>query len=77
MMIPINIEVKESAYDKVIYLLNHLKDDVRLINATKVGENQKSLDDLVEFRKLSQELSSVGSDVDILSIEQDINSDIF
>lgn len=27
-MIPINIEVKESAYDKVIYLLNHLKDDV-------------------------------------------------
>ncbi|MBN2824424.1 MAG: hypothetical protein JXQ76_03790 [Campylobacterales bacterium] len=27
-MISLNIDVKESAYDKIIYLLSHLKDDV-------------------------------------------------
>jgi hypothetical protein len=32
MTIPISLEVKESAYDKIIYFLSHLKDDVIILN---------------------------------------------
>jgi len=39
MMIPINLEVKESAYDKIIYFLTHLEDDVRF----KIETNEKIL----------------------------------
>jgi len=35
MMIPININVQESAYDKVIYFLSHLKDDVVILDNVK------------------------------------------
>ena len=28
----LTIDIRESAYDKILYLLNHLKDDVAIIN---------------------------------------------
>lgn len=28
----LTIDIRESAYDKVLYFLNHLKDDVEIIN---------------------------------------------
>jgi len=31
-MISINLKIKENAYDKIMYLLSHLKDDVQIIN---------------------------------------------
>jgi len=51
MMIPININVQESAYDKVIYFLSHLKDDVVIL------DNVKS-DDAFEISK-SKSLNKV------------------
>ena len=60
MTIPINLEVKESAYDKIIYFLSHLKDDVMIVkredfkaksssklNQIKVLERLSKLDKLV------------------------------
>lgn len=36
----LTIDVKESAFDKVMYLLNHLKPDVKIVNS----ESTDSLD---------------------------------
>ena len=68
MMIPINLNVKESAYDKVIYFLSHLKDDVMIVNRDfkKVKKSQNS-----------KKISSVDKSIDIISLDKDINSDIF
>ena len=81
MMIPINLNVKESAYDKVIYFLSHLKDDVMIVNRDFIKEkkpqksqNQKYLE---EFRELSKTISSVDKSINIISLDKDINSDIF
>ena len=81
MMIPINLNVKESAYDKIIYFLSHLKDDVMIVNRDFIKEkkpqksqNQKYLE---EFRELSKTISSVDKSINIISLDKDINSDIF
>jgi len=42
MMIPININVEESAYDKIIYFLSHLKDDVTIIDNITPSKNKSS-----------------------------------
>ncbi len=39
MTIPITINVKESAYDKIIYFLSHLKDDVMIVTNQKKSYN--------------------------------------
>ena len=39
MMISINLNVKESAYDKIMYFLSHLKDDVKIITNPKKNHN--------------------------------------
>ena len=81
MTIPITLNVKESAYDKIIYFLSHLKDDVMIVNRdfkkVKKPQNSKNQKYLEEFRELSKKISSVDKDIDILSLDKDINSDIF
>ena len=77
MMIPININVKESAYDKVMYFLSHLKDDVTFVVPKKVEREKNVSTDVLEFRRLSKKISKVEKDIDILSLEKEINSDIF
>jgi len=60
MTIPINLEVEESAYEKIIYFLSHFKDDVMIVkredfktkhssklNQIKVLERLSKLDKLV------------------------------
>jgi len=39
MMIPISLNVKESAYDKIIYFLSHLKDDVTIVSNQNKNHN--------------------------------------
>lgn len=79
MMIPISINVKESAYDKIIYFLSHFKDDVIIINKSKNSKPSLNdvLPDVAEFRALSRRISVVDKNIDILSLDKDINSDIF
>jgi len=54
-MISINLNIKESAYDKIIYFLSHLKDDVTIVsnhtNSNKLAKNQKEI-------KISKRLST-------------------
>ena len=38
MMISLNINVEESAYDKIIYFLSHLKDDVTILDDVKIND---------------------------------------
>jgi len=38
-MIPISLNVKESAYDKIIYFLSHLKDDVTIVSNQNKNHN--------------------------------------
>jgi len=77
MMIPITINIKESAYDKVMYLLTHLKDDVDFILPKKIEHEKDLSSDVLEFRKLSKNLSVVEKNIDILSLEKEMNNDIF
>ena len=39
MMIPISLNVKDSAYDKIIYFLSHLKDDVTIVSNQNKNHN--------------------------------------
>ena len=39
MMISINLDIKESAYDKIMYFLSHLKDDVKIVTNQKRTQN--------------------------------------
>jgi hypothetical protein len=51
-MILINLNVKESAYDKIIYFLSHLKDDVKIITSSKKSDNlsrNKDIDNIDTF----------------------------
>ena len=81
MTIPITLNVKESAYDKIIYFLSHLKDDVMIVNRdfkkVKKPQNSKNQKYLEEFRELSKKISSIDKSIDIISLDKDINSDIF
>ena len=81
MIIPITLNVKESAYDKIIYFLSHLKDDVMIVNKNfrieRKPQNSTNQKYLEEFRELSKKISSVDKNIDILSLDKDINSDIF
>ena len=54
-MISINLNIKESVHDKIIYFLSHLKDDVTIVsnhtNSNKLAKNQKEI-------KISKRLST-------------------
>ena len=55
-MISINLNIKESAYDKIIYFLSHLKDDVTIVsnhtNSNKLLKSKKEI-------KISKRLSTL------------------
>ncbi len=54
-MISINLNIKESVHDKIIYFLSHLKDDVTIIsnhtNSNKLSKSPKEI-------KISKRLST-------------------
>ena len=81
MTIPLTLNVKESAYDKIIYFLSHLKDDVMIVNKNfrieRKPQNSTNQKYLEEFRELSKKISSVDKSIDVISLDKDINSDIF
>ena len=78
-MIALNLNVRESAYDKIVYFLSHLKDDVVILNRDdkRNSINYSNTTNIKEFRALSKHISNVDKNIDILSLEKDINSDIF
>jgi len=55
MTIPISLEVKESAYDKIIYFLSHLKDDVIIVNRENLkAKNGSKLNQIKVLERLSK-----------------------
>jgi len=55
MTIPINLEVKESAYDKIIYFLSHLKDDVMIVKREDFkAKNTSKLNQIKILERLSK-----------------------
>ena len=63
MMIPITLNVKESAYDKIIYFLSHLKDDVTIVNkikkSNKINVNKKSSSEKLQQIKILERLATL------------------
>ena len=59
MMIPITLNVKESAYDKIIYFLSHLKDDVTIVNKIKSNVNKKSSSEKLQQIKILERLATL------------------
>jgi len=55
MTIPINLEVKESAYDKIIYFLSHFKDDVMIVKREDFkAKNTSKLNQIKVLERLSK-----------------------
>ena len=63
MTIPITLNVKESAYDKIIYFLSHLKDDVTIVNkikkSNKINVNKKSSSEKLQQIKILERLATL------------------
>jgi len=55
MAIPINLEVKESAYEKIIYFLSHFKDDVMIVKREDFkSKNSSKLNQIKVLERLSK-----------------------
>ena len=60
MTIPITLNVKESAYDKIIYFLSHLKDDVTIVNKKKkINIDKKSSSEKLQQIKILERLATL------------------
>jgi hypothetical protein len=85
-MIPINLQVKESAYDKIVYLLSNLKDDVifsieKNDQAIKIDKKKlkqiKTLERLATLDKLvSQSNNSITATREIATNTNGMSNDI-
>ncbi len=53
----LTLEIKDSAMDKIMYFLNHLKDDVKIIN--QEAENLEDLRLLEEAKKDRKGIKSI------------------
>lgn len=62
----VTLEIKESAMDKIMYLLNHLKDDVRIIDL-----EAENLEDLRLMEEAKHERDGIKS-IDTLLKEYNI-----
>ena len=74
-MISLNINVKASAYDKIIYFLSHLKDDVFIASSSKISTfNQKKYDTESFFMTLENRNVIIDKDIRIDDIMNEMNN---
>jgi len=73
MTIPINLEVKESAYDKIIYFLSHFKDDV-MIKDNKVSSHKKSDTHELFFNTLRHRKLKINENINIDRLMNEMNN---
>jgi len=73
MTIPINLEVKESAYDKIIYFLSHFKDDI-IIKDKKVNNHKKNSNYELFFNTLRHRKLKINKSVDIDKLMNEMNN---
>ena len=52
------IDIKEDAIDKILYFLEHCKEDVKILNKQEVEKEEISNKTLQELKKLSQTYKS-------------------
>jgi len=73
MTIPINLEVKESVYDKIIYFLSHFKDDV-IIKNKNVSSHKKSDTHELFFNTLRHRKLKIDESVNIDNVMNEMNN---
>jgi len=73
MTIPINLEVKESAYDKIIYFLSHFKDDV-IIKNKNVSSHKKSDTYELFFNTLRHRKLKIDESINIEKLMNEMNN---
>jgi len=69
----LTIDIRESAYDKVIYFLKHLKDDVVILSTTNLKENDVNENLTSFFDTLRERKLQVANDVNIDEIMNEMN----
>jgi len=69
----LTIDIRESAYDKVIYFLKHLKDDVVILSTTNLKENDVNENLASFFDTLRERKLQVAKDVNIDEIMNEMN----
>ncbi len=74
MMVSLNLNVKESAYDKIIYFLTHLKDDVVILNREKVEIKAKKSNDDYFFNTLRNRALKVDKNINIDDMMNEMNN---
>ncbi len=73
-MIALNLNVKESAYDKIIYFLTHLKDDVVILNREKLEKKAKKSNDDYFFNTLRDRALKVEKSINIDDMMNEMNN---
>jgi len=73
MTIPINLEVKESAYEKIIYFLSHFKDDV-IIKDKNPSSHKKSDSHELFFNTLRHRKLKIKKSINIDNIMNEMNN---
>ncbi len=70
----ITINVKESAYDKIIYFLSHFKDDVVILNREEVQIKAKKSNDDYFFNSLRKRALKVDKNINIDDMMNEMNN---
>jgi len=71
----IQIDINSDIFDRVMSFLEILpKNMIRIYSNENIKTHQHEVD---EFRTLSRHISVIDNNIDILSLDKDINSDIF
>ena len=73
MAIPIRLEVKESAYEKIIYFLSHFKDDV-IIKDKNPTPHKKSDSYELFFDTLRHRKAKIDKNINIDNIMNEMNN---
>jgi len=76
MTISINLDVKESAYDKIMYFLSHLQDDIKIIsNKRKIHNSSDRLKQIKILERLSTLDRLVAQSNNKIMVTRDIATD--
>jgi len=75
-MIPITLQVKESAYDKIIYLLSHLQDDVTFnVEKNNINTPSEKLRQLKTLERLATLDKLVAQSNNTIQVTRELSTD--
>ncbi|MEA2029904.1 MAG: hypothetical protein U9N49_13160 [Campylobacterota bacterium] len=76
-MYSIKIDINPAIYEHIMFFLKNLPKNMIRISFDEKEHTTPTQKQLKQFQVLSQNISHVDKDIDILALDKDINSDLF